>query len=77
MSAFQGDEYVDWVGMSLYHWGNTYPYVNNVLPDARKFTSTVGTLYTTSSFRDSRSERGLSTAQTIDHHHNTAYIVPA
>lgn len=37
----QGDDYVDWVGMSIYHWGVSYPYTQNVLPEARKLTSTV------------------------------------
>lgn len=42
----QGDDYVDWVGMSLYHFGTTYPYDQNVLPEAQKFTSTVSLLLT-------------------------------
>jgi hypothetical protein len=32
-----GDAYVDWVGMSLYHWGNTYPWGANVIPEPGKF----------------------------------------
>ncbi len=40
----QGDDYVDWVGMSLYHFGTTFPYDQNVLPEAQKFTSTVSLL---------------------------------
>lgn len=32
-----GKEYVDWVGMSLYHWGNTYPWGHNEIPEAGKF----------------------------------------
>ncbi|MFL5679290.1 MAG: glycoside hydrolase family 26 protein [Chloroflexota bacterium] len=32
-----GDAYVDWVGMSLYHWGTTYPWGANVVPAAGKF----------------------------------------
>jgi len=27
-----GDDYVDWVGLSIYHYGFTYPWVNNTLP---------------------------------------------
>ncbi|KAJ3075338.1 hypothetical protein HDU98_008421 [Podochytrium sp. JEL0797] len=34
---YPGDEYVDWVGMSVYHYGATYPWVDNVVPDANKF----------------------------------------
>jgi hypothetical protein len=40
----QGDDYVDWVGMSLYHFGTTFPYDQNVLPEAQKFTATVSLL---------------------------------
>ena len=40
----QGDDYVDWVGMSLYHFGTTFPYDQNVLPEAQKFTATVSIL---------------------------------
>ncbi|WP_231567595.1 glycoside hydrolase family 26 protein [Sinomonas humi] len=32
-----GDAAVDWVGMSLYHWGNTYPWGANVVPEPGKF----------------------------------------
>ncbi|WGM22862.1 glycosyl hydrolase (plasmid) [Paenarthrobacter sp. OM7] len=34
---YPGDEAVDWVGMSLYHWGSTYPWGENELPEADKF----------------------------------------
>ncbi|WP_167510404.1 glycoside hydrolase family 26 protein [Paenarthrobacter nitroguajacolicus] len=34
---YPGDDAVDWVGMSLYHWGNTYPWGANVLPEEGKF----------------------------------------
>jgi hypothetical protein len=33
-----GRGYVDWVGMSLYHWGSTYPWGENEVPEAGKFT---------------------------------------
>ena len=32
-----GRRYVDWAGMTIYHWGNTYPWGANVLPPAGKF----------------------------------------
>ena len=35
---YPGDEAVDWVGMSLYHWGNKYPWGENELPEPNKFT---------------------------------------
>lgn len=34
---YPGDEAVDWVGMSLYHWGSTYPWGENELPEPNKF----------------------------------------
>ena len=34
---YPGDDVVDWVGMSLYHWGNTYPWGANVVPEPDKF----------------------------------------
>jgi len=36
---YPGDDVVDWVGMSLYHWGSTYPWGNNQLPEPGKFTA--------------------------------------
>lgn len=32
-----GRGYVDWVGMSLYHWGNVYPWGENEVPEKGKF----------------------------------------
>ncbi|KAI8897269.1 glycoside hydrolase superfamily, partial [Globomyces pollinis-pini] len=29
---YPGDDYVDWVGLSLYHYGDTYPWVQNLMP---------------------------------------------
>jgi hypothetical protein len=34
---YPGDDAVDWVGMSLYHWGSTYPWGANVVPEPGKF----------------------------------------
>lgn len=34
---YPGDDAVDWVGMSLYHWGARYPWGENELPEANKF----------------------------------------
>jgi hypothetical protein len=34
---YPGDRAVDWVGMSLYHWGSTYPWGKNQVPEAGKF----------------------------------------
>jgi hypothetical protein len=32
-----GRKYVDWVGMSVYHWGDAYPWGENEVPEAGKF----------------------------------------
>lgn len=34
---YPGDQYVDWIGMTLYHWGQVYPWWYNCTPEARKF----------------------------------------
>ena len=34
---YPGDDVVDWVGMSLYHWGSTYPWGENELAEDGKF----------------------------------------
>jgi hypothetical protein len=34
---YPGDDVVDWVGMSLYHWGNEYPWGENEVPEENKF----------------------------------------
>jgi Glycosyl hydrolase family 26 len=39
-SAFYpGDDMVDWIGVSIYHYGTQYPWVDNVLPTLGKFES--------------------------------------
>jgi hypothetical protein len=34
-----GDDAVDWVGMSLYHWGDAYPWGENEVPEPGKFVA--------------------------------------
>ncbi|ORY29901.1 glycoside hydrolase [Rhizoclosmatium globosum] len=34
---YPGDEYVDWVGISIYHYGIEWPWVNNSIPEPQKF----------------------------------------
>jgi hypothetical protein len=36
---YPGDDAVDWVGMSLYHWGNAYPWGENEIPPPGKFAA--------------------------------------
>jgi hypothetical protein len=41
-----GDDAVDWVGMSLYHWGSAYPWGENEVPEAGKFVAQLTGEYT-------------------------------
>lgn len=34
---YPGDDAVDWVGMTLYHWGDAWPWGKNVAPEPGKF----------------------------------------
>lgn len=34
---YPGDDAVDWVGISLYHWGSAYPWGENEVPESGKF----------------------------------------
>lgn len=34
---YPGDDYVDWVGMTLYHWGQKSPWGKNVVPEPASF----------------------------------------
>ena len=36
---YPGDDVVDWVGMSLYHWGSKYPWGENEMPEPGKFAA--------------------------------------
>jgi len=36
---YPGDAYVDWVGMSLYHWGDAHPWGENEVPEGGKFAA--------------------------------------
>ncbi len=35
---YPGDDVVDWVGISLYHWGSAWPWGENEIPEANKFS---------------------------------------
>jgi Glycosyl hydrolase family 26 len=43
---YPGDDAVDWVGMSLYHWGATYPWGENEVPEPGKFAAQLTGTYT-------------------------------
>jgi hypothetical protein len=38
---YPGDEYVDWVGLTLFYWGNTYPWGENEVPVPGTFVNQV------------------------------------
>ena len=42
---YPGDDVVDWVGMSLYHWGHRYPWGENELPEPDKFARMLSGTY--------------------------------
>lgn len=42
---YPGDDAVDWVGLSLYHWGNVYPWGKNVIPEPHKFADQISGNY--------------------------------
>ncbi len=50
---FPGDDAVDWVGVSLYHWGNQRPWGNNEVPEADKFDDMLTGTYSGSAGDDS------------------------
>ena len=42
---YPGDDAVDWVGLTLYHWGSGYPYGRNAGPEPGKFAAQVAGTY--------------------------------
>jgi hypothetical protein len=38
---YPGDDAADWVGLTLYHWGNAYPWGENELPEPRSFADKI------------------------------------
>ena len=42
---YPGDDAVDWVGMTIYHWGDRWPWGKNVVPEANKFTAQITGTY--------------------------------
>ncbi len=42
---YPGDDAVDWVGMTVYHWGTAYPWHFNTLPEADKFAQVLTGTY--------------------------------
>lgn len=42
---YPGDEYVDWVGLTIYHFGDGWPWGDNVLPEPEKFVDKLGGTY--------------------------------
>jgi hypothetical protein len=50
---FPGDDAVDWVGISLYHWGNQRPWGDNDIPEDGKFIGMLTGTYNGSAGDDS------------------------
>ncbi|MGB8021220.1 MAG: glycosyl hydrolase [Candidatus Nanopelagicales bacterium] len=50
---FPGDDAVDWVGISLYHWGNQRPWGNNEITEAGKFQAMLTGTYSGTAGNDS------------------------
>ena len=42
---YPGDDVVDWVGMSLYHWGSQYPWGENEVPEKGSFVARITGTY--------------------------------
>jgi len=42
---YPGDAYVDWVGFTDYHWGNSWPWGQNDLPEAGTFVANLTGTY--------------------------------
>jgi hypothetical protein len=42
---YPGDDVVDWVGMTLYHWGVTYPWFENEMPLPNSFAGSLTGTY--------------------------------
>jgi hypothetical protein len=40
-----GDDAVDWVGLSLYHFGNAYPWSENIIPEPGKLAGKISGTY--------------------------------
>ena len=51
---YPGDDVVDWVGMSLYHWGAAYPWGENEIPEPNKFIELLRGSHTLDDDRTSR-----------------------
>lgn len=43
---YPGDDAVDWVGMTIYHWGSVYPWHFNTMPESNKFAALLTGNYT-------------------------------
>lgn len=42
---YPGDDVVDWVGMSVYHWGSQYPWGENEVPEKGSFVARITGTY--------------------------------
>jgi hypothetical protein len=78
---YPGDDAVDWVGMSLYHWGSMYPWGENELPEPGKFAAQltgtyVGTQGDSSMAPDFYQVYGVDHAKPVAIPETAAMVVP-
>jgi hypothetical protein len=64
---YPGDDAVDWVGMSVYHWGSQYPWGEDEIPETHKFMDILNGTYAGSN-GDERAVPDFYAVYAIGHH---------
>ncbi|WP_234709686.1 glycoside hydrolase family 26 protein [Mycolicibacterium cosmeticum] len=73
---YPGDAYVDWVGVSLYHWGNRRPWGNNEVTEPHKFIDMLTGTYDGTA-GDDRGVPDFYQVYGVDHHKPVAIVETA
>jgi hypothetical protein len=73
---YPGDEFVDWVGVSLYHWGNQHPWGNNDITEPHKFIDMLTGNYDGTAGND-LGVPNFYQVYGIEHHHPVAIVETA
>jgi Glycosyl hydrolase family 26 len=73
---YPGDEYVDWVGVSLYHWGNHHPWGNNDITEPHKFVDMLTGHYNGTAGNDT-GVPNLYEVYGVEHHKPVAIVETA
>ncbi len=63
---YPGDDAVDWVGLTLYHWGNAWPWGENEIPEAGRFIRAIEGRYD-GLIGDERGVPNFYRAYAVDH----------